>query len=141
MRTPEEQLATTLLVAPQFAKGDFARFYKFERFLEKYLKKSEEEEDGVGNRVMVACFHPKYMYGNVEGAVCFDKRAPYSVINLLRVEMVDQVVEEGRTVGILERNQEVLEKIGVERLKVLYENLNWEEAFEGIEDPSHIDLG
>ena len=138
-------LATVLLIAPNFAKHDFGRFYRFEKFLNSYLDRNQRlsnvaggEEEGVGDQIMVACFHPEYEYGSGEEedkAVNFDKRAPYSIINLLRCEMVDRFIEQERTKGILERNKCTLTRIGEKKLNELYDSLNWEKTF-GNDEPT-----
>lgn len=85
-----------------------------------------ETDERLVDEVMLACFHPLHQWADTEGvddAINFDKRAPYPVINLLRAGQVDQYVREGRTQGILERNQHTLQMLGVEKLKEMYGSL------------------
>jgi hypothetical protein len=77
-------------------------------------------------QVMLACFHPRHMYGDAAGedaAVNFDKRAPYPVFNLLRAEQMEDYIDRGLADGILEKNKETLERLGSQRLLALYRDL------------------
>lgn len=121
VRTAPEELSTTLIVAPEFCTRDFEAFYEFCCALEEEI----EADEGLVDEVMVAGFHPAHAWGGVgdDDAVNFDKRAPYPIVNILRARVVDGLVEQGRTLGILERNQRTLESVGTEGLRRLYEGL------------------
>lgn len=115
-------LSTTLLVLPHFAPNDFLRFHHLCNEMEAAIETDERLVD----EVMLACFHPLHQWADterVDDVINFDKRAPYPIINLLRAEQVDQYVNEGRTQGILERNQHTLQTLGVEKLKKMYNSL------------------
>jgi uncharacterized protein len=117
-----EKIETSLVVAPSFATDDFRRFNEFADAL------TAEYEDGeyYSERVMLASFHPQHMYGDAAGqdaAVNFDKRSPYSCINILRTEQVDEYIDQGLTQNILARNKETLEGVGSKKLLSLYREL------------------
>lgn len=119
--TEREELETTLIVAPDFARDDFLRFHRFGDSLESWI----ESDDDLVDSVMLARFHPEHAWGDAspDDPVNFDKRAPYPIINLLRADQVDEYVEQGRTESILERNQHTLERVGYERLREMYKSL------------------
>lgn len=118
--TSKAEMSTSLLVLPRFASADFRRFHALCVELEDAI----ERDDALVDDVMLACFHPRHEWaGDVGEALHFDKRAPYPVINFLRAEVVDRYVGEGKTQRILQRNQETLERVGVERLREMYRSL------------------
>lgn len=117
-----EKIETTLVVAPDFAPDDFLRFNE----LAETLTAEYEEDEFYGDRVMLACFHRRHLYGDAIGpnaAVNFDKRAPYSTINLLRTEQVEEFIDQGLTQDVLQRNKETLEGVGSKQLLALYRDL------------------
>lgn len=119
LSSPQEKIETTLVVAPDCLE-DFGMYHAFATELQDDLEQSDAE-------VMLACFHPKHAYadafGGEEDPVNYDKRAPYPIVNILRTEVVDQAVLEGLTEGILDRNADTLEKVGVKELRRLYRDL------------------
>ena len=121
LKTPPERVATTLVVAPRFAPDDFLRFHALCNELEESI-----ENGTLKDSVMLACFHPMHAWADAlhhDDPVNFDKRAPFPIINILRTDQVDNVIEQGRTRGILQRNKETLLSVGTQRLKELYSSL------------------
>lgn len=117
----EEQVQSTLIVAPEFCHEDFLEFREFCGKVEEQV----ENDEGLVDEVSVAWFHPEFEWGDadMDEAVHFDKRAPYPTINLLRVDELEKYIEQGRTQHILERNQATLREVGVERMRALYRSL------------------
>lgn len=114
------EVETTLVVAPE-CLGEFEEFNEFAVAFQDEL----EEADAP---VMVACFHPGHRYGDgfggEEDPVNFEKRAPFPIVNILRTQAVDDAVAEGLTEGILDRNADTLERVGVHELRRIYEKLS-----------------
>lgn len=113
--------ATTLMVFPCFAEHEFWRWQNFTQRMERKV----ERDPRLADAVLLACFHPEHTWGGEDdrSPVNFDRRAPYPTINILRAPEVDEVIEEGKTEGILERNQETLLKVGYDRLVEMFRDL------------------
>jgi hypothetical protein len=108
---PETETATTVLIAPCAFVEDFPSFYETERFLEDHL-----EESPLGEEVLVASFHPQYMFGGgvkEDDPIHYEKRSPFPVFNLLRAQRVWAYADEGLTEKIAEKNAEALEELGI----------------------------
>lgn len=120
LASPVEEIETTLVVAPDCLE-DFVEFNEFAVAFQDEFEECDAE-------VMLACFHPDHCYGDsfggAEDPVNWDKKAPYPIVNILRTEAVDAAVDEGLTDGILDRNADTLEKIGVHELRRLYRELS-----------------
>lgn len=110
----EELVATTVIIAPQAFVDDFPSFYETELFLEEHL-----EDSPLGEDVMVACFHPQYLFGGEpeDDPIHFEKRSPYPVFNLLRAQRVFQYADEGKTERIAANNQETLSRTGIAEVR------------------------
>ena len=124
---PEEELATTMLIAPNY-KGGIEEFYWLYEWLVDTLE--DESELELKNGVQPAFFHPDWSFDGLpaDSAVHFEKRSPVVVINLLRRASLDAVVEAGlaaqppRIVNkeIAEHNAMALERIGFQALSALF---------------------
>lgn len=122
IRTDLNTVSTTLVIFPNFAYDDFLRFLDVCLFLDDQI----EENESLVDKVMLAYFHPQYTWADAKSeddAVNFDKRSPYPVVNILRAPQVDQYVAEGRTQGIVDRNRQILEKMGSDRIRHLFKSL------------------
>ena len=124
---PEEEVATTMLIAPRYS-GGIAEFYWLYEWLVDTLE--DESEAELNNGVQPAFFHPDWSFDGLpdDSAVHFEKRSPLVVVNLLRRASLDAVVEAGlaaqppRIVNkeIAEHNAMALERIGFQALSALF---------------------
>mmetsp|Transcript_19887 Transcript_19887/g.53563 ORF Transcript_19887/g.53563 Transcript_19887/m.53563 type:complete len:259 (-) Transcript_19887:142-918(-) len=123
LATPEEDVATTLVVAPHL-DIDFVAFHHSVAGLEDE-DILEEAFPGYADRIMVVCFHPHHAWAGVpeNDALNYEKRAPFPIVNLLRTTMVDKAIQAGLTVDIAERNQARLRLEGIEKLQAVYAQL------------------
>jgi len=130
IETPEEEIATSFVIAPYYSDGIDAFYWLYE-FLVDTLEEAGEHTEAlppieqlVGNRVQPAFFHPQWSFTELEedAPLHFEKRAPTPVINLLRRAQLDRVVQEGIVRGVVinkeiaEHNAAALEAEGFERL-------------------------
>ena len=121
----EEDLTTTMLIAPKYA-GDIEEFYWLYEWLVDTLE--DESELELKNGIQPAFFHPAWSFSGLpeEAPLHFEKRAPLPVINLLRRASLNAVVEQGlqanRIVNkeIAEHNAAALEAEGFEALSKLF---------------------
>ena len=90
--SPEEELATTMLIAPKY-EGGIGEFYSLYEWLTDLLE--SEEEEVLANGVQPAFFHPAWSFDGLpaDSPIHFEKRAPCPVINLLRRSTLDRTVE------------------------------------------------
>ncbi|KAJ8900904.1 hypothetical protein NDN08_000203 [Rhodosorus marinus] len=116
-----EEVATTVVGIPD-CMGRFDEFHQFATALEEMFEGDPRFQDSV----LPAWFHPLAQWDGTDDddPVNYDKRAPYPVINLLRAEEVDAVVNSGATQGILDHNSTVLIEKGIHRLRELYADLD-----------------
>ena len=93
--SPEEELATTMLIAPKY-EGGIGEFYSLYEWLTDLLE--SEEEEVLANGVQPAFFHPAWSFDGLpaDSPIHFEKRAPCPVINLLRRSTLDRTVEARR---------------------------------------------
>jgi hypothetical protein len=112
--SPEQQIATTLLVFPH-ALRDFDAYLEFFDSAQELLV-----DAGLEGLVQLASFHPQYRFAGepADAASHYSNRSPYPIIHLLREEMLSRVLED--FVGperIPERNIEALNAIGAAELE------------------------
>lgn len=126
--TEPDELATTMLIAPHY-EGDIEAFYELYEVLVEVLE--DEEETVLGNEVQPAFFHPEWTFAGEpsDSPLHFEKRAPHTVINLLRREQLEAVVEAGLLKGtvvnkkIAEHNARALQAEGYEALETVFRGL------------------
>jgi hypothetical protein len=112
--SPEQQIATTLLVFPK-ALRDFAMYLEFFATAQELLV-----DGGLEGLVQLASFHPRYCFAGEapDAASHYSNRSPYPIIHLLREEMLSRVLEDFVDPGrIPERNIEALNALGVPELE------------------------
>ena len=112
--SPEQQIATTLLVYPH-ALRDFDDYLEFFASAQDLLVNA-----GLEGLVQLASFHPHYRFAGEpkDAASHYSNRSPYPIIHLLREEMLSRVLDD--FVGperIPERNIEALNAIGAIELE------------------------
>ncbi|CAM9826663.1 unnamed protein product, partial [Discosporangium mesarthrocarpum] len=117
---PLQEVGTTLLVAPD-CLPDFPDFHDFASRLEDTI----EDDETLGDSVMVACFHPMHTFAGLEpgDVLNYEKRSPYPVINLLRTAMVDKYIDAGKTLGIAKHNEKRLRTEGKDDVNAAFRAL------------------
>ena len=125
LETSEKELATTMLIAPSYKAG-IEDFYWLYEWLVDTLEADDDPE--LGNAIQPAFFHPEWTFDGLPAgdAMHFEKRSPLVVINLLRRESLDRVVEEGLAAGrivnkdIADHNAARLEREGYETMSAIF---------------------
>jgi hypothetical protein len=121
LTVPEDEVATTLLIAP-FAFPEFSAFYDFMLDFEdiqlpailkelkgpedggnapspsksRLLKRAAEKTQEQNKEIQLASFHPSFQWADSEfdDELNFEKRSPFPVINLLRAARVREYANE-----------------------------------------------
>ncbi|MBL4621557.1 MAG: DUF1415 domain-containing protein [Immundisolibacteraceae bacterium] len=107
---------TSLLIHPQ-AVTEFGDYNQFLNLVDDLV-----EAGGWQGVYQVASFHPDYQFGGTEpgDAENYTNRSPYPMLHLLREASLERAIEDfGDTEQIPERNIELLEQIGSQRLAAL----------------------
>ena len=70
----------------------------------------------------LASFHPAFLFGGEppEDASHYTNRAPYPIVQLLRVDSVTRAVEQGDTLAVPERNMQTLRSLDQSQLTELF---------------------
>jgi hypothetical protein len=112
--SPEQQIATTLLVFPN-ALRDFNAYLAFFASAQDLLA-----DAGLEGLVQLASFHPRYRFAGeaLDAASHYSNRSPYPIIHFLREEMLSRVLGDfADPERIPERNIEALNAIGAYELE------------------------
>lgn len=109
-------IETTLLVADSGFE-DFLDFNDFVGYVEKQLGRQEIDE-----YLQLASFHPDYLFAGEDSddASNYTNRAPYPIVQLLRVESVAEAADTGDTLEIPQRNMEKLRALDRAQLQSLF---------------------
>lgn len=109
-------IETTLIIAP-VGFEDFLRFHHITADVEDALA-----DTGLDQDFQLASFHPDYLFAEEEGddPAHFTNRAPYPIVQLLRVSTVARAVESGDTLAIPVRNCAQLRAMSPARLRELF---------------------
>lgn len=109
-------IETTLLVADGGFE-DFLDFNDFVGYVEKQLSNQEVDE-----YLQLASFHPGYLFAgeDKQDASNFTNRAPFPIVQLLRVESVAGAADSGDTLEIPQRNIEKLRALDRGQLEGLF---------------------
>jgi hypothetical protein len=80
------------------------------------------QQSGLDDEFQLAAFHPAYLFAGeaADDASHYTNRAPYPVVQLLRVESVSKAVQQGDTLAVPERNMETLRALDRSRLQMLF---------------------
>lgn len=110
------KVETTLLIAPSGFE-DFLYFNDIIGIAEDALAEAELDLD-----FQLASFHPDYLFAEeaTDDAAHFTNRAPYPVLQLLRVATVAKAVEGGDTLTIPQRNCRQLRSMSAASLRALF---------------------
>lgn len=136
LTTPEEEVATTLLMLP-FAFPDFEEFYDFAVELEDEIIPQIEDDaqgpnangataaPGETAEVQLATFHPLFQWGGmkIDDPLNYEKRAPFPTINLLRAARVREFADQAKSGKIADSNMVSLEDIGADALKQEFQDI------------------
>ena len=118
--TPEQEIATTLLVCPA-CLTDFDDYLAFLEDAQALVLAA-----GLEGLVQLASFHPDYQFEgeNPEAPGNYSNRSPYPIIHLLRENMLTRVLAEFPDPDrIPHRNIKTLEGLGLESIESRWENL------------------
>jgi uncharacterized protein len=111
MRTPAEQIETTLLIHPQV----LTEFADYSRFLHE--ANLQLAIDNVVGDIQLASFHPQYQFAGTEAHAVSNatNRAPYPLLHLLREQSITRALTSyPDPAAIVLRNQALMEKLGPE---------------------------
>jgi len=115
-RDPE--IETTLLILPNILQ-DFSAYNQFLNYADLLVE--QMELDGV---FQIASFHPKYQYAGTESADAenYINRSPYPILHILREDGVAKAVASYPDIEqIPQRNIELMDTLGVEKLEALFQ--------------------
>jgi hypothetical protein len=127
LRAQPTELATTLVVLPNFYPADFGRFYASSLKLERRWEAHE-----FGDSFVLVFFHPLHTYAKQDQCskrlahannLDYERRAPLPTINILRGEQVDEAIAEGKSAEMLEQNALRLQRIPADTLEMRFRRL------------------
>lgn len=110
------EIETTLVIAPTGFE-DFLYFNDVSGDVEEALVEAELDGD-----FQLACFHPDYLFAEevAHDPAHFTNRAPFPIVQLLRVSTVARAVDSGDTLLIPERNIERLRSLSTTEIQTLF---------------------
>ena len=127
-QNPEDDLSTTLLIAPEFCLDNVELFENWSTTLTMPLTAL-----GVEDLLQLVFFHPHWSFrdGNAregEGAAAnYARRSPWPMINLLRTKQV-RAAQKGIPTGLVyKQNEKMLSGIGSEKLETMLRLRDWGE--------------
>jgi hypothetical protein len=111
-----EKIETTLVIAPTGFE-DFLYFNDVSGDVEDALSGADLDQD-----FQLACFHPDYLFAGEDACdpAHFTNRAPFPIVQLLRVSTVARAVDSGDTLLIPEHNIARLRSLSSAELRVLF---------------------
>lgn len=121
VRSPEEKIATILLVFPN-ALADFEDYLDF-----FYEAQELVITAGLDGLVQLASFHPQYQFEGeaLDSPANYSNRSPYPVLHLLRENMLTRVLEGfPEPENIPKRNIRTLKQLGLTEVQ-----RRWRELF------------
>jgi hypothetical protein len=122
---PQEELETTMLIAPHYAQN-IEEYESLIDYLTELLESPEETL--LRNGVQPAFFHANWTFAGMQedDAIHYEKRAPCTVINLLRRAQLDAAVKEGIERGVIvnkqisEHNEQALTEEGTDAMRNVF---------------------
>ena len=111
---PSEE--TTLLIHPEVLQ-DFYEYNQFLNYAEALLA-----EMGLEGIYQIAGFHPRYQFAGTgpEDVENYTNRSPYPLLHLIREDSLERAIATHPNIsGIPTRNIELMNSMGVERLRAL----------------------
>ena len=116
--SPQEQLSTTLLIAPEFCIDNIELFESFSNTLTQPLTALNLEE-----LLQLVFFHPQWTFrdggerSGMGAAANYARRSPWPMINILRTTQV-RTAQRGIPTGLVyQQNERTLSSIGAEKLE------------------------
>lgn len=117
-----------MLIAPKY-EGDITQFYDLYVVLTEILESGDEPI--LENQVQPAFFHRDWSFDGVDedAPINYEKRAPCTVINLLRRAQLDSAVAEGLERGVIvnkdiaEHNAHSLDREGTAAMRSVFEKI------------------
>jgi hypothetical protein len=123
---PEKDLATTLLILPEFQFNNIELFETFSTTLTQPLAALQVEE-----LLQLVFFHPQWSFrdgGERSGAgqaANYARRSPWPMINILRTNQV-RAAQKGIPTGLVyKQNEKSLNKVGVDKLETMLRLRDW----------------
>jgi uncharacterized protein len=119
--TAPSVLETSIIIL-QDALPDFREYLDIFYAMEDLL--ADMDLEGV---LQLASFHPDYMFEETEptDAENYTNRSPYPLIHILREDSITRSIEAFPEVGdIIEQNQDTMNKIGLTKLKQMFDELH-----------------
>ena len=125
---PEDDLSTTLLVAPAFCMDNVEIFENFSTTLTQPLSAL-----GIEDAIQLVFFHPHWVFrdggerGGEGAAANYARRSPWPMINILRTNQV-RAAQRGIPTGLVyKQNEKTLSGIGVDKLETMLRLRDWGE--------------
>lgn len=140
----ERELATVLLVAPEFALHSAGGFDAFSDTLNNALSSLGFEE-----HFQLVFFHPDYTFrdgqnrfgSESEGSAAnFARRSPYPMINLLRTPQVRAAQKGVPTGSVYTTNEGNLASVGPTELQDMLERRDWGSIYDGQFTKHNVDV-
>ncbi|MCB0842096.1 MAG: DUF1415 domain-containing protein [Bacteroidetes bacterium] len=116
VNTSPETTDTTLLIHPH-VMSNFEDYIDFLDIAEAVIEEAELE--GI---IQIASFHPDYQFFGTEkdDVTNYTNRSPYPILHLLREESLSKAIDSHPDPeGIPEKNIELMERLGLEKVKDL----------------------
>jgi len=127
-QTPEKELSTTLMIAPNFFIDNVELFENFSNSLTQPL-----ESLNVEDLLQLVFFHPKWSFRDggdrtgMDAAANYARRSPWPMINILRTNQV-RAAQRGIPTGLVyKQNEKTLNSVGGEKLEKMLRSRNWAE--------------
>ena len=125
---PQEDLSTTLLIAPEFCIDHVEIFESFSTTLTQPLSAL-----GIEDSIQLVFFHPDWVFrdgaerGGNAAAANYARRSPWPMINILRTNQV-RAAQKGIPTGLVyKQNEKTLSGVGVEKLETMLRLRDWGE--------------
>lgn len=115
--TDAEKIETTVLIHP-YVLNDFFEYNNFLSVADMFLQQCQYEGE-----FQIASLHPDYQFADAEidAAENYTNRSPYPILHLLREESLSRaLLGYARPERIPERNIRITEKLGVDKLKLIF---------------------
>jgi hypothetical protein len=127
-RNPEKDIATTLLITPEFCLDNVELFDSFTTTLTQPLVGLKIEE-----LLQLVFFHPDWSFRDGSArtdtssgkAANYARRSPWPMINILRTKQV-RAAQKGIPTGLVyKQNEKTLSKVGVDKLETMLRLRDW----------------
>jgi len=121
---PENELSTTLLIAPNFCISKVELFEEFSNTLTKPLESLDLEK-----LLQLVFFHPEWTFRDggdrASAAANYARRSPWPMINILRTKQVRDAQRGIPTGLVYQQNERTLNNIGVRKLESMLRTRDW----------------